>query len=400
LWQDAIRKEMTKVRVAFQVLEGDSEPPPTYQQIRCHLVYDIKMEDFQRKARLVAGGHMTESPPAHVTYAGVVSRESVRIALTLAALNDLEVKTADIENAYLTAPVGEKIWCRLGPEFGSDAGKKAVIVRALYGLKSAGASFRNHLADCMRHLGWESCMADPDVWIKPEVRPDDGYRYYAYCLLYVDDILVVHHDGVRALNEIDHFFRTKPGSIRDPEFYLGAKLKMTMLPNGVRSWGLSSSKYIQSAVRNVKEFHDVNFPTRRWPKRTSGPFPLNYAPELDVSPLLDATMASFYHTQIGVLRWCVELGRVDIITEVSELSTYLAQPRDSHLDAVFHIFNYLEKRHNSRIVFDPTYPTIDMSSFKDCDWKQYYGNAKEAIPPNAPEARGQEVDLRIQEILL
>lgn len=114
---------------------------------------------------------MTETP-ASVTYASVVSRESVRIALTLAALNDLEVKTADIENAYLTAPVGEKIWCRLGPEFGADAGKKALIVRALYGLKSAGASFRNHLADCMRHLGWESCKADQDVWLKPEVRKD------------------------------------------------------------------------------------------------------------------------------------------------------------------------------------------------------------------------------------
>ncbi len=87
---------------------------------------------------------MTETP-ASVTYARFVS-QSVRIALTLAASNDMEVKTADIENAYLTAPVAEKIWCKLGPEFGADAGKKAIIVRALYGLKSAGASFRNHLA--------------------------------------------------------------------------------------------------------------------------------------------------------------------------------------------------------------------------------------------------------------
>jgi hypothetical protein len=68
------------------------------------MVYDVKMENFQRKARLVAGGHMTEVTSSTVTYASVVSRESVRIALTLAALNDLEVKTADIENAYLTAP--------------------------------------------------------------------------------------------------------------------------------------------------------------------------------------------------------------------------------------------------------------------------------------------------------
>jgi Reverse transcriptase (RNA-dependent DNA polymerase) len=293
LWQDAVRKEMSKVRVAFQVMGDDDSPPPTYQEIRCHLVFDVKMENFQRKARLVAGGHMTETP-ASITYASVVSRESVRIALTLAALNDLEVKTADIENAYLTAPVGEKIWCRLGPEFGGDSGKRALVVRALYGLKSAGASFRNHLADCMRHLGWTSCIADPDVWLKPEIRPSDGHKYYAYCLLYVDDILVVHHEAIRSLNEIDHFFKTKEGSMRDPEFYLGAKLRQTTLPNGVHSWSMSSSKYIQAAVANVKQYHRLHFPSHQWAKRTSGPFPINYAPELDTTPELDAGHSTFY----------------------------------------------------------------------------------------------------------
>jgi hypothetical protein len=99
--------------------------------------------------------------------------------------------------------------------------------------------------------------------------------------------------------------------------------------------------------------------------------------------------------QIGVLRWCVELGRVDIITEVSELASYLVMPRKGHPEAVFHVFNYLEKNHNARIVFDPSYPNIDMSDFKECDWKQYYGNVTEAIPPNTPEPRGKEVDLCI-----
>jgi hypothetical protein len=86
------------------------------------MVWDVKMEDFHRKARLVAGGHMTETPALN-TYASVVSCEPVCITLTLAALNDLEVKTADIKNAYLIAPVMEKIWCVLGPEFGANAGK-------------------------------------------------------------------------------------------------------------------------------------------------------------------------------------------------------------------------------------------------------------------------------------
>jgi hypothetical protein len=53
--------------------------------------------------------------------------------------------SADIENAYQVDPINEKIWTVLGIEFGDDAGKRALIVRALFGLKSAGAVFRNHL---------------------------------------------------------------------------------------------------------------------------------------------------------------------------------------------------------------------------------------------------------------
>ena len=117
------------------------------------------MEDFRRKARMVAGGHMTETPKC-MTYSSVVARDTVRIALTLASLNGLEVKAGDIMNAYITAPCEEKVWTVLGEEFGDDAGKAAIIVRALYGLKSAGASFRKHLASCMRHLGYVPCMAD------------------------------------------------------------------------------------------------------------------------------------------------------------------------------------------------------------------------------------------------
>ena len=75
------------------------------------------MEDLCQKSWLVAGGHMTNAP-ATTTFESAVSRETVRIALTLAGLND-----SDIENAYITAPCSEKIWTVLGPEFGSDAGK-------------------------------------------------------------------------------------------------------------------------------------------------------------------------------------------------------------------------------------------------------------------------------------
>ena len=74
-----------------------------------------------------AGGNATEIPKC-MTYSSVVSRESVRIALTLASLNELEVKAGDVENAFITAPVTKKVWTILGAEFGADAGKHAIIV--------------------------------------------------------------------------------------------------------------------------------------------------------------------------------------------------------------------------------------------------------------------------------
>ena len=86
------------------------------------MVFDIKMEDFRQKARLVAGGHITETP-ATIMYASVVSRETVRIALMIAPLNNLEVKLGDILNAYVHATVTEKVWTTLGPELGKDARK-------------------------------------------------------------------------------------------------------------------------------------------------------------------------------------------------------------------------------------------------------------------------------------
>jgi hypothetical protein len=214
LWQDSERKEMNNFRIAFKIINVEESVPPTYQEIICHMICDVKMKDLRRMARFVAGGHTTDTPYT-ITYASVVSRE---FALILAALNDLDVKMADIENAYLTAPITEKNWTVLDPEFGDDAGKRALIVRALYGLKSAGADFRNHLAECMKHLGWHPCRTDRDLWMKAETRPDDNVLYWAYILICVDDILCVHHNPGAPLAKLDEYFKMKEGSIQVPTF--------------------------------------------------------------------------------------------------------------------------------------------------------------------------------------
>jgi hypothetical protein len=118
----------------------------------------------------------------------------------------------------------------------------------------AGAAFMNHLAECMKHLGWNPCRADRDLWMKAETRTDDGVLYWAYILIYVDDTLWVHHEPGAPLEKLDEYFKMKEGSIQVPTFYLGAKLKNTVLPNDLVAWGMRSSKYVQSAVQNVQEY--------------------------------------------------------------------------------------------------------------------------------------------------
>ena len=97
---------------------------------------------------------MVNDTPAVVTYVSVVLRVTVKIALTIAALNDLEIEASDAMNAFLTAQCAENIWTTLGTEFGDNVGKKAIILRSLYGLKSAGSSFGNHIVYFMRLLGY------------------------------------------------------------------------------------------------------------------------------------------------------------------------------------------------------------------------------------------------------
>ncbi|KAL7475891.1 hypothetical protein ACHAW6_001785 [Cyclotella cf. meneghiniana] len=126
-WYDEIELEIKNVWVAFDVLPDGVMPPSDHQYMKCHMIVDVKMEDFCRKAWLVARGHMTKAP-ATLTHASIVFRETVHIALLVAALNDIDIWAADVLNAYITMSCGKKIWTTLGKEFGDNCGRKAIIV--------------------------------------------------------------------------------------------------------------------------------------------------------------------------------------------------------------------------------------------------------------------------------
>ena len=111
------------VRPAFEAYKSNKEDIlPGYQQIKCHMIFDIKLSrNLSRKAQLVGGGQTTTAPSS-ITFSSLVSRDSVRIALTISALNELDIMACDIHNAYLTELCREKIWTFAGSEFGKEEG--------------------------------------------------------------------------------------------------------------------------------------------------------------------------------------------------------------------------------------------------------------------------------------
>ena len=120
-----------------------------------HLVFDVKM-NFTCKARYMLDGHKILDPMGS-TYTGIVSRDSVMIAYIYDALNDLDVFASDVRNVYLHASSSYKDCIICGTNFGlENVGKVALVHRALYGGKSEGRDFRNHIVLCMRHLDFVS----------------------------------------------------------------------------------------------------------------------------------------------------------------------------------------------------------------------------------------------------
>jgi hypothetical protein len=133
-------------------------------------------------------------------------------------------------------------------------------------------------------MGYATCKADPDLWLKAETRPDNNVWYYAYILCYVDDVLCIHHDPMSVMNESKGYLPLKPSLVGDPDIYLCAKLKQTSVPNGIWAWGLSPSKFIAQAVKNCQTHLTAKFDRKyKIPVRADNSFPDNYCPETDLS---------------------------------------------------------------------------------------------------------------------
>ena len=127
-------------------------------------------------------------------------------------------------------------------------------------------------------------------------------------------------------------------------------MRKVELDNGQTCWAFGSAQYVKSTVQNVEGY--LAKKGKYLPAKASTPLSSQYRPELDTTEELGPDDAAYFQSLIGILRWMVELGRVDLCTEVSMMSSHLCMPRKGHLEQLFHVFGYLKKHHNAEMPFD------------------------------------------------
>jgi hypothetical protein len=382
-WKDAREVELAQLfeyNTFEDMGEGDKKPQG-YKKINVRFIYAVK-HDLRHKARLVAGGHLTE-PSLESNYSGVVSLRSIRICLTVAELNGLITKVADVGNAYLEAFTKEKVYVVAGQGFGPLAGHTLIIVKALYGLRSSGARFHDRFADTLRDMGFSSCKADPDVWIK------DCGSHYEYVCVYVDDLMVMSKDPDKFFEDLKSKFGYKLKGVGDPKYHLGGDFFRDN--DGTLAWGAES--YIKKMLVNYEQMFGEK------PKEYSSPMLKGDHPELDDSAELNAEGIKKYQSLIGALQWVITLGRFDILIGVSTMSRYRAAPRKGHLERLQRMYGYLKRRPDGAIRFRIGIPNHEaFTAHEEYDWSQaVYGNVKEELPYDMPEPKGKVVRITTYE---
>ena len=219
------------------------------------------------------------------------------------------------------------------------------VVRAWYGLKRSGARWHAMLSQTMIDMTYTRCKADHDVWYRPAVKPN-GFEYYEYVLISVDNIINISHDTKATMETIVTLYQLKPGSVGPPDRYLGGNVGKFQLEDGTMAWFMSANDYVKAACANVVtmlEKYGMKLATER---QTERPYHEKYRPEVDLTDEVNKQLTNRYQQLIGILRRAVELGLFDIHVEVTKLSSFNCNPRKGHMEAVYSIFAYLRKHTN------------------------------------------------------
>ena len=318
-------------------------------------VYTVKSgpnDEEKHKARYVAKGfsqkadidfHETFSPTARIT--------SIRTLLQIAVQNDLLVHQMDVKTAYLNAPIDCEIYMEQPEGFTVDGenGEKLVwkLKKSLYGLKQSGRNWNDLLHSHLIDQGFTQSLTDACVYSKHS----DGETIVI--IVWVDDLIIAASNS--------HV-------LKDVKTNLNQKFKMRDL--GQLSWFLgiqfqidddsitmNQSKYIEKVLA---KFGMEKCKPRSTPCEIS-----SNKSTVDDSPKTDGKL---YREMVGSLIYFMTITRPDLCYTVTKLSQHMANPTESDMVSVKHVFRYLRGTSDQTLVFRKSEESMRLVGFCDSDW--------------------------------
>ena len=383
LWTEAVLKEVNDIseHQTFKEYNDRNDIPKSYKYIPLHFVFDVKF-DGRRKARLVAGGHLT-NPEVGDIYSGVVSIDHVRLILLLADLNNLDVIAADVGNAFLYGTTQEKLFTFLGSGHGILSNKWLTIERSLYGLKTSAARWHEAFSDILRNLGYFPSKTDADLWVK------NCETHYEYMAVYVDDLIIVSRNPMSVIEQLKQKGGYNLKGVGEPEYYLGGDILRSKANDGTRKTTISAKTYIKNICDKIEKLLHITL------RNYHSPLEGGYHPELDDTEFLEGDDITKYRMMVGSLNWAVTLGRFDIMFAATTMARYNHLPRVGHLKTLIRIFGYLKHHGKASIKYDLTVPTISEEPMRK-NWKEMYPDAIEKIPEDQLEPKGKGVQIMVE----
>ncbi|GFH49047.1 hypothetical protein CTEN210_05523 [Chaetoceros tenuissimus] len=384
-WQEAVEKEIGALLNfhCFDIKPKGYKPPQDYQYVCMHLVYCAKV-DLRKKARLVCDGSRVD-PRGLNTRATVVRGISVRLLDVIAHHWKKRILSGDIGNAFVQSKTKEKVYTKLGPEFGEHSGMIALIVKALYGLTTSAAAFRKAFADFIRSMGFKPSRYDRDVWMCP-CPNGNGYDYIC---THVDDFKVIADRPEDYIDRIaTAFFIKEQGP---PEYYLGNDYKFY---EDFNAWTFSAETYEKEAIRKVEEMFNKEL------KKVTTPLPVG-CPRLeeDKSPFLKLKEHRQFQCLLGMLQWLHTIGRPELGPLMANLNRFGTCPREKHLEIAIRSFGYLKQTKGKKIKIDssPLEFVRESPDYEQLrpDFLEDYAYAREEVDPNMPTPFGAPLQMTI-----
>lgn len=325
-WKEAIRKEIEGLEAmgTWEVVDKPKDAHLVDSKMVLKIKTDADLVPTKHKARLVARGFTQRyGVDFEEIFAPVAPLETIRSVLAIATVNDWEIDSIDVVQAYLNSKLHHDVYLKPPEGLSVPEGKVYKLVKGLYGLKQSGREWNKELDKFLRSVGFFCLSCAPCLYTRGK---GDNF---AIITTYVDDILVTSPSR----SEVDRIKESFKGkwSIEDNgpvKEFLGIKITRN---RANRTLDLDQVAYIKTLVG-------------KWLKNNQKTWcPMVHPLEAKETPELSKKDAENYRKVVGQLLWISNTVRPDISFAVGSLARYMSTPRQGAWTAAVQVLKYLNQ---------------------------------------------------------